>query len=176
MAAIVQLEATDRLPVTAIEAFGQPQDRGQRPHDAPRAATEVAETLVAALGSGLTMIPRHERDDLHFFRLEAAQITVLDQIVRMFVVSFVADVHADVVEDGRVLQPRAFAIGQAVDGARLVEQRRRQPRHLLRVFGPVVAPLGQLDDAALADVRIPIRLRNFFSVLRDVIEDQPFSE
>jgi hypothetical protein len=71
-AAIVQFEAADRLAVTPIEAFSQPQDRGQRPHDAPRAATEVAETLMAALGSGLAMIPGHERDDVHFLRLEAA--------------------------------------------------------------------------------------------------------
>ena len=52
-------------------------------------------------------------------RLEAAQIAVLDQVVRVLVVTLVADVHADVVEQRRVFEPLALAIGQAVDAARL---------------------------------------------------------
>ena len=122
------------------------------------------------------MIPCHQRDDLDFFRLEASQVAVLDQIVRMFVVALVTDVHADIVQDRCVLEPLTLAIGQAVDGARLIEQRHRQPGHLLRVFRPVIAPLGQLEDAARPDVRIAIGLRDLFAMLRNVIQDEPFSE
>src|SRR3954471_21978273 len=38
VAAVVELEPVDRLRVAAVEAFGQPQNRGQRPHRAPRPA------------------------------------------------------------------------------------------------------------------------------------------
>ena len=61
------------------------------------------------------MVAGDERDRFDFVRLEAAEIAVLDQVVRVLVVPLVADVHADVVEDRRVLEPFALAIGQAVD-------------------------------------------------------------
>ena len=91
------------------------------------------------------MIARDERDHLDLLGLEAAQVAVLDQVVRVLVVPLVADVDADVVQERRVLEPLALAIGQAVHAARLIEERQRQPRDLLRVLGPVAAPLGQLD-------------------------------
>ncbi len=82
----------------------------------------------------------------------------------------------DVVEQCRILEPLAFAIRQSVDAARVIEQRRRQPRNLLRVLGPVVAALGQSDHAAAPDVGIPIRVRDFLAVPRDVIEDEPLAQ
>ena len=51
-----------------------------------------------------------------------------------------------------------------------------QPRDLLRVLGPVVAALGQLEDAAAADVGIAIGLRDLLAVPRDVVEHQPFAQ
>ena len=122
------------------------------------------------------MVAGDERDDLDLVGLEAAQIAVLDQVVRVLVVPLVADVDADVVQERRVLQPLALAIGQAVHAARLIEQRQREPRDLLRVLGPVVAALGQLDDAAAADVGVAIGLRDLLAVPRDVVEDQPFAQ
>jgi hypothetical protein len=44
------------------------------------------------------------------------------------------------------------------------------------VLGPVVASLGELDDAAPADVGVPIGLRDFLPVPRDVVEHQPFAQ
>ena len=76
----------------------------------------------------------------------------------------------------RVFEPLALAIGQAVHRSRLIEQRQRQPRDLLRVLGPVVASLGEFDDAAPADVGIAIGLRDLLAVPRDVVEDQPFAQ
>ena len=52
----------------------------------------------------------------------------------------------------------------------------RQPRDLLRVLRPVVAALGQLDDAAAPDVGIAIGLRDLLAVPRDVVEDEAFAQ
>ena len=65
---------------------------------------------------------------------------------------------------------------EPVDAARLIEERQRQPRDLLRVLRPVAAALGQLDDAAAADVGIAIDLRDLLAVPVDVVEDQPFAQ
>ena len=61
------------------------------------------------------MVAGDERDDFDLVRLEAAQVAVLDQVVGMAVMALVADVVADVVEQRRVLEPLALAVGQAVD-------------------------------------------------------------
>ena len=61
-------------------------------------------------------------EDLDLGGVEAAQIAVANQVVRVFVVTLVADVHADVMEQRGVFEPLAFMIGQGVDAARLFEQ------------------------------------------------------
>ena len=53
--------------------------------------------------------------------IEAAQIAVLDQVIRVPVMTLVADVHADVVQQRAVLEPVALAIAEAVHAARLIE-------------------------------------------------------
>src|SRR2546426_566670 len=83
---------------------------------------------------------------------EAAQIAVLDEVVGVLVMPLVADREADVVQQRRVLEPLPFAIGERMHAARLIEDADGQPRHLSRMLGPVIAALGQLDDAAAADV------------------------
>ncbi|OLC50148.1 MAG: hypothetical protein AUH43_05870 [Acidobacteria bacterium 13_1_40CM_65_14] len=175
-AAIVKLEAGDGLRVTAVEVLRQPQDRGERAHDAARAAGQRAETLVPPLRRRLTVIARHERDRFDLLRLEPAEIAVPDQIAGVFVVALIADVNADVMEDRGELQPLALAIGQTVNRTRLIEQCNREARDLLRMLRPVVAPFGQLVHAAPPDVRIPIRLRDLLAVPGDVIEHQTFTQ
>jgi len=102
VAAVVQFESHHRLGVAAIQAFSEAKNRGQRAHRAPRAAPEVAEAVVSPLRRRLAMVAGDQRNGLDLVRFEAAQVAVLDQVVRVFVVSFVADVHAQVVEDGGV--------------------------------------------------------------------------
>jgi hypothetical protein len=121
VAAIVEFEAGDRLRVAAVKALGQPQDRRERAHGSPGAPPEVGEAVVLPLRRRLTMIAGDEGDGFDFVRLEAAEIAVLHKVVRVLVVSLVADVHADVVQDRRVLEPLALPIGEAVDRARLIE-------------------------------------------------------
>ena len=94
----------------------------------------------------------------------------------MLVMTLVADVDADVVQQSGILEPLALAIGQAVDPARLVEQGDRQARHLLRVLRPVVAALGELEDAAPAHVGVAIGLDDFLAVPGDVVEHQAFAQ
>jgi hypothetical protein len=176
VAAIVELQAGDGLRVAAIQTLREPQNRGKRTHRAPRPAGQPREAVVLALRRRLTMIARDERDCFDFVGLEAAQVAVLDQVVRMLVMAPIADVDADVVQDRGVLEPLTLAIGQTVNRAGLVEKGGRQPRDMLRVFWPVVTAFGQLEHAAATDVRVAIGLRDFLSVARDVIEHQPFPQ
>ena len=122
------------------------------------------------------MIARDERDDLDLLRIEAAQVAVLDQVVRVPVVALVADVDADVVQQRAVLEPLALAVGQPVHAARLVEDVQRQPRDLLRVLRPVAAALAELDDAAAPDVGVALDLADAGAVAVDVVEDEAFAQ
>ena len=125
VAAVVQFEAGNRLRMAAIEAFGEPQNGGQGADAAAHRTPQVGEAVVFALRRGLPVIAGDQRDGFDLVRLESAQGAVRDQVVRVLVVSFVADMDADVVQNRRVFEPVALAIGEAVDGARLIEQRRR---------------------------------------------------
>lgn len=80
------------------------------------------------------MVSRDERDHLDFLRIEAPQISILDQVIGVAMMSIVADVYANVVEQGGILQPLAFAIAKPVNAACLIEDAERQSRNLLRVL------------------------------------------
>ena len=129
--AIVQREPRNRLRVAAIEAFSHTQDCRQRANRLAPAPAELAKAFMTAFGSGLSMVAGDERDRLDLVGLETVQIAVLDQIVRVLVVAFIADVYADVVQQRGVFQPLALPIRQTVDRARLVEERHGQARDLL---------------------------------------------
>jgi len=129
--AIVELQARDGLCVTAIEALRQPQNRGERANGGPRPPPHRAEALVLSLRRRLPVIAGDERDRLDLAGLESAEVAVLHEVVRMLVMALVADVHADVVQNGGVLEPFPLAIGQPVNRARLVEQGDGQPRDVL---------------------------------------------
>jgi len=129
--AIVELQARDGLRVTAIEALRQPQNRGERANGGPRPPPHRAEALVLSLRRRLPVIAGDERDRLDLAGLESAEVAVLHEVVRMLVMALVADVHADVVQNGGVLEPFPLAIGQPVNRARLVEQGDGQPRDVL---------------------------------------------
>ena len=83
---------------------------------------------------------------------------------------------ADVVQDCRVLEPLALTIGQSMDRAGLIEERRREPCDLHRVLGPVIAALRELDDASTPDVGIPIGLHDLLPVTRHIVEDEAFAQ
>ena len=86
------------------------------------------------------------------------------------------DERADVVHQGGVFEPFALAVGQAVDGARLIEQCQRQLHDLLRVLRVVVAALGQFQHAAAPHVGNPLDVDDLLLVPADVVEHQPFAQ
>lgn len=122
------------------------------------------------------MVPRDKADDFNLVGIEAAQIPVLDQVIRVLVMTGIADVDAHVVQQGAEIQPLALAIRQLVNRARLIEQCQSQLRHLRGMLRPVMTPLGQLDRAPAPDVRIAVDLRNLFPVAPDVVQDQSLAK
>ena len=92
---------------------------------AAQVLAEIVEADVAALRRRAAVIAGDQRDDLDLVGLEAAQVAVLDQVVRMAMMPLVADVVADVVQEARVLEPLALAIAEAVHALGVVEQRQR---------------------------------------------------
>jgi len=170
VAAREQIDAGQRLRVAAIEPFGESHDRRHHAHRRTQRAAEVPEALVRLLRCCLTMVARDQGDDLDLQGIEAAQISILDQIVGMAVMPVVADVHTDVVEQGGVLEPLPLAIAQPVHAPRLIEDAQRQLRDLLRMLGPVSASFAQFDDAAAADVWVALDLADPRAVAVDVIE------
>jgi hypothetical protein len=70
VAPIVDVEAGDRLRMAAVEALGQPENRGERADGFPPLAPEVAVVVVPSSGRRLTMIARHQGDDFDFLGLE----------------------------------------------------------------------------------------------------------
>ena len=94
----------------------------------------------------------------------------------MPVVALVADKRADVVKQCRELQPLPLAIGEAVHRPRLIEDRKREPHHLLRVLRVVVAPLGELQRAASPNVGDAVDMRDVLAVATDVVEHQAFTQ
>ena len=91
------IDRRDDLRMAAIEAFGQPEHRGQRADGAPQASLQHPVSVVHFLRRRLPMVAREERDDFDLLRIEAAQLSVLDQVVRVPVVALVADVNTGVV-------------------------------------------------------------------------------
>ena len=78
VAARDDVERGDDLAVAAIEPFGQPQHRRQRPNGAPQRALEHTVSVMRLFRRRLSMISRQQGDDLDLLRIEAAQLAVLD--------------------------------------------------------------------------------------------------
>jgi CHAD domain-containing protein len=169
-------EVLDYLRVAAVEPLGETQQRGQHAHDTPASPVECGVPRVALSRRGLPMIPSDERDDDDLLGIESAQTAVGDEVVRVLVMPFVADVRADVVQEGGVLEPLALAVAEPVISLRGVEERQGQTRHLLRVCRIVAAPLAQLDDAPAAHVGIPLYGVDVGAIPLDVVEHQPFAQ
>ena len=163
-----------RLRVAPIESLGQPHNCRQHPHRRAKGAVEIAVSLVRFLRGRLPMVAGDERDDLDLLRIEAPQISILDQVIGMPVVAVIADMHADIVQERGVFEPLPFAISESVYAAGLVEDAQCKARDLLRMLGPVPAPFPQLYNAAAPDVRVPLDLPDAGAVAVNVIEDQAF--
>jgi hypothetical protein len=110
------------LGVTAVEPFGRADHGAENPDRPPVGGREGCELRVRLLREGLAMVAGNERDPLHFVRFEPAQAPVTDEVVRVLVVAFVADVRADVVEQRAVLEPFPLPRPQTVSRTRRIEE------------------------------------------------------
>ena len=122
---------------------------GERADGPAQRRREPGVFLVRPLRRASPVIAGDERHDFDLVRIEATEVAVPDQVVRVPVMALVADMGADVVQQRRELQPLAFAIGEAVDGACLIEDRQREPDDLLRMLRVVVAPFGELERSCV---------------------------
>ena len=174
--ALADLKAANGAVAASIERFGQAQESAEDDNGVLGFLVEILVALVIALGRRPAVIAGGEGDDVDFFRLEAAKVAVLDQVVRVAVMAPEADVVADVVEERGVLQPLTLAIAEAVNRLGLIEQRQGESGHALRVFGFPAAPLAQLDDRAPADVGVLVDADDFPPVALDVVEHQAFAQ
>ena len=174
VAAVVQREGGDRLRVAAVEAFSEPENRGEHANRLAALPGEMAVAVVTALWRRAPMVPRQQGDDLDLLGIEAAEIAVLDQVVGVLVVTLVADMDADVVQDGaysshsRSLSVRPWML-------RVCSKATAQARYLIGMFRPVIAALRQFDDAAAPHVGIPIGLRDLLAVA-GVCRGQPLAQ
>jgi hypothetical protein len=122
------------------------------------------------------MVPRHEADDADFVRIETAESAVFHEVVRVLMVALVADVRADIVKQGAVLEPLSLLLAQAVPCVQAVEDGEREPRDLLRMRRQIVAPLAELNHAAAPHVRVPLNGLDVPGVACDVVEHEPFTQ
>jgi hypothetical protein len=77
-AAIVKLQACDRLRMTAVESFRETQYRRKLSNSTTPLLLQVAVLIVAALGRRLAMVACNQRDDLHLVGVEPSQVSVPD--------------------------------------------------------------------------------------------------
>ena len=75
------VDSSDDLGMAAVEPFSEPQHRGQRANRPPKRTFQHPVALVRFLRRRLSMIARKQRDNLDLLGIEAAQLSVLDQIV-----------------------------------------------------------------------------------------------
>jgi len=176
VAAIGEPDVGDGLRVTAVETLGEPENRGERTDDVSAGPTEVRVPCMTLARRRPPVVAGDQGDGLDLVRFEPAKLPVLDQVVGMFVVLVVRNVHADVMKQRGIFEPLAFAVGQRMHCPRLVEQADRQSRHLVGVLGRVAATIGQLDDTSLAQIGVAVGLRDLLPVPVDVIEDEPFAK
>jgi hypothetical protein len=107
--------------------------------------------------------------------METAQVAVLDQVIRMLVMSREADVPSDVVHQRCIFEPFALAVRESVHRACLIEQREGQAYDLIRVLGVIAATLCQFQRAPSTDVRDAVDLCDLVAIAADVVEYQPFT-
>jgi hypothetical protein len=162
--------------VAAVERFGEPEHGCQRPYHCARLARQLAVAFMMALRRAAAMVAGDQRHDLNFGRFETAQVTIGEEVKRVLVMIFVADVHADVVEQRRVLQPLALLVGECVHTAGFLEQGQGKTGNLVGMVRPEVAPLPELDHASPPDVRVALRLGDLLAMAGNVVEDQPLTQ
>ena len=127
----------DDLLAAAVEAVGDPEERGEPAHPVALLGVELADQVVGRLrlAAPVPADERGEHEDL--LGVEAAQLAVGDEVRGVTVVTVVRDVLADVVQQRGVLEQLPVVVVEAVELAGLVEQLEAQLGDLAGVgLGP----------------------------------------
>ena len=82
---------------------------------------EGHEVGVGFFGGGFAVVAGGVGEDVEFVEGEAFEVAVFDQVERVFVMAGVADVPADVVEQGCIFQKLAFCGPEFVEILQLVK-------------------------------------------------------
>jgi len=101
--------------VTSVEPLGERREGCERSHDTAQRASQSGVFVIRLLRRPAAVIARHQADDVDLVWLEAAQVSVANQILGVLVMALIADVHTDVVEERAIFQPLAFLGAQLVD-------------------------------------------------------------
>ena len=133
-----------------VEAVGHPQNGGELGYLLLHLFGCLRKLRMALLRRRLPMVARDESDDLDLLLREAAHVVRHDEVLSVTMVPITGDVKTDVVEDRRVLEKEAVGVGEAVQLAGLVEDRKSEPGHVMRMGLRVVASASELHDAAAA--------------------------
>ena len=99
------------------------------------------------------MIAGDVGDHLDFFDRKSGQVAVRNEIITVLMVLARVDGVPHVMEQRGIFQPFALLIIHAMEGVRLVEQRRGQLRHVMRMRLGVVTASGQGHDVPQANIR-----------------------
>src|SRR3954465_11744040 len=105
--------------MAAVQPFSKTQDSRQRSDGAPPLSFEPAVPVVASLRRSLSMIPGDQCNRFDLIRFEAAKVAVPDEVIRVLVMAFVADVYADVMQQRGIFEPLALPVCQPMNTARL---------------------------------------------------------
>jgi len=108
--------------------------------------------------------------------MKPPQVAILDQVVRMLVMSREADVTANVVHQRRIFQPFALAVRESMNGTRLVEECECQPHDLIGVIHVIATALREFQRAPAPHVRDAVDMGDLTPVAAHVIEHQPFTQ
>ena len=144
------LQRVHRAHVSAVEAIGDAQDRGEPLDLIAQRLVERAEVAMLFPWRRAAMIARDVRDHHLLGRRDAEQLGVHDEVVRVLVVPIVVDVIADVVQQRGVGERGAIVGRTAEPAAQRVEQSQGEPLDLQRVRLLEVTALGELAHGALA--------------------------
>ena len=148
-----QPRVTHHRGVAAVEAFGHTQQHAEHLHDPLGVVVELRKLLALPSRQCLAVEQRRRGDDVDFGLIEAEQLRVLDEIVRVHAMVGKREKRADVVEHRGVFEQFAFPAAELVQLHRRggVEEFERQTHDLAGVGLVEAAGPAELEHAAFTE-------------------------
>ena len=115
-------EFADALLVAAVKRIGQPEDGGELEDCHALLPGQYGKLVVVLRLAAAAVVVGDERHDGYVLFAEAEYFGILYDVVRVPLVVFKRDEHADIVQNGGHLQQHADFFAQAEFGQQAVEQ------------------------------------------------------